>query len=268
MIPTHWLCLIIGMYLIGLQKDTTVSIYTPLSFICLNTLTPKYYCANGVSWTISTLMILYLLTPYLINKFIKMPKRFFLLFSVLLAVISSIINFYIYNPYNSLAFWFVYISPYFRIITYSIGILIGLHVRSYGIITSTKISPMMSICELVYFGMMGIIFYTFNKGAGFWYTIPIVILILLSVKGTGIISYLLKNKFLVQISKYSFSFYLIHFPIVMSIRYLISKLGISSPENLYLILIVSFLTSFGAAIPIYHFVECKFKDVQITFKKS
>ena len=264
-IPTHWFCLIISMYLIGLQKNATVGVYTPLSFICINTLTPKWSCVNPASWTISTLMVLYLITPYVISKLNKLPKKYLLPITFIVAALSTIINIFLYDPHNTIAFWFVYVSPYYRIITYSIGILLGLYVRLNSITTSSELSTKMSLLEIVFYTLMGIIFYIFNKGAGFWYTIPLVILILLSVKGTGIISYLLKNKYLVQISKYSFSFYLIHFPIVMSFRYLISKFGISEPINLYAIFIISFIVSFGAAIPIYHFVECKFKDVQISF---
>ena len=214
-------------------------------------------------------MVLYLITPYIISKLIKIPNNLLLMTAFIIAAISTIINIFIYNPHNPITFWFIYVSPYFRVITYGIGLLLGLYVKLNRItVASSEISTKMSLLELAFYTIMGIIIYTFNKGAGFWYTIPIVILILLSVKGTGIISYLLKNKYLVQISKYSFSFYLIHFPVVVSFRHLISKLEISSPEYLYLILIVSFLISFGAAIPIYHFVECKFKDVQISFKNN
>ena len=268
-IPTHWFCLIIGMYLIGLQKNATVGVYTPLSFICINTLTPKWSCVNLASWTISTLMVLYLITPYIIRKLIKIPKNLLLMTAFIIAAISTIINIFLYNPHNPITFWLVYVSPYFRVITYGIGLLLGLYVKLNRItVASSEISTKMSLLELAFYTIMGIIIYTFNKGAGFWYTVPIVILILFSVKGTGIISYLFKNKYLVKISKYSFSFYLIHFPVVLSFRYLISKLGISSPEYLYFILLVSFLISFGAAIPIYHFVECKFKDVKISFKNN
>lgn len=266
--PTHWFCLIVSMYLIGLQKNATVGLFTPLSFFCVNTLIPKGSCANPASWTISTLMVLYLLTPIIIGKLTKVSKNLILPIALIVSTISTIINIFLYNPNNTITFWFVYASPYFRVITYSIGILLGLYVKSHRITTSSGISIRMSVLELAFYTIIGIFIYTFNKGAGFWYTIPIVILILLSVNGTGIISYLLKNKYLVQISKYSFSFYLIHFPIVMSFKYLISKFGISSPGYLYVILIVSFLLSFGAAIPIYHFVECKFKDVKISFKNN
>lgn len=266
-IPTHWFCLIISMYLIGLHKSTSIGVSTPLSFLCLNTLIPRWGCANLASWTISTLMVLYVLTPVLIKYLSKIPKHWLLFTTLVIAALSMLLNMTLYDPKNETMFWFLYISPYFRIVTYSIGILLGLYVKGASIHSKDSISLKISLIEIAFYILMGMFIYELHKEAGYWYTIPIILLILLSVNGSGIISHLLKEKHVVRLAKYSFSFYLIHYPILITVRYIIEKLEITNSTIILLILLVSLISIFIAAVLMYHFIENKFINIQIQFKR-
>lgn len=267
-IPTHWFCLILGMYLIGLHKSTSIGLSTPLSFLCLNTLIPRWGCANLASWTISTLMVLYVLTPVLIKYLSKIPKHWLVFTALVIAALSMFLNMTLYDPKKETLFWFLYISPYFRIVTYSIGILLGLYVKGASFNYIESISLKFSLLEIAFYIFIGIFISNYHKVAGYWYTIPIIILILLSANGSGIVSHLLKEKHIVRLAKYSFSFYLIHFPILITIRYVIEKLEIKSPNEILLILLVSLVAIFISAMVMYHFIERKFINIQIQFKKN
>lgn len=65
--PVHWLCLIVGGYLIGIHSGK-VPYLTPLSIPLLQSLSPISGDTNPPSWTISTLLVLYSITPFLIKK--------------------------------------------------------------------------------------------------------------------------------------------------------------------------------------------------------
>ena len=241
-IPVHWLCLIIGMYLSGLQHITS-GISTPLSFFGLNTLFPIYDCSTPAPWMISTLLVLYAITPYLANQLNKIDKKILLPLAYLLAVMSSTINYIWYDPQHSTMFWFLYVSPYFRIVTFMIGMLLGVFYKSYRLVEG-KITLKHSLLELLFFFIIAIFIAKYHKGAGYWYTVPIVILISISVKGAGVCSYILKNRILVQLSKYSFSFYMIHFPILSMVGFLVINLNINISSTLYLIFLLSFFFLF------------------------
>lgn len=262
-IPTHWLCLIFGMYLSGLQHVTS-GISTPLSFLGLNTLIPVWDCSNPASWTISTLLVLYSITPILVAFLNKLGHERLLIAAYVLAVISTAINYYLYSPQNKIFFWFLYISPYYRILTYTIGLLLGAYYKYYQQ-TERSMNLKNSIIELSYFFMMWFFIAIFDKGAGFWYTVPIILLISLSVKGEGIVSYVLNWQILVKLAKYSFSFYMIHFPILSMVRYLVLEFQIENVTTLYLICLGSFIICFGLSIPLHYYIENKFLNVNIAF---
>ena len=173
--PMHWLCLIIGGYLLGIHCGK-ISILTPISVPLLQSLIPISGDTNPPSWTISTLFVLYAITPILINNIKKIKHSYYLPVAICLSILSTIINYFFYSPSNKILFWFLYVSPYYRIITYSIGIFIGLYVTSKErldvknnfIVTLIEALPIVTILALMF---------VFHKVPGFWYTLPVCVLI-------------------------------------------------------------------------------------------
>lgn len=78
-----------------------------------------YFSLNGVSWFLCTWLLLTAVSPCL-HTFIKDKHKYALLLFVLIRIIISTLAYYI-----DLLPWFTYISPWFRIFDYLIGMLIA-----------------------------------------------------------------------------------------------------------------------------------------------
>lgn len=264
--PVHWLCLILGGYLLGIHCGK-IPVTTPVSCILLQSTLPWFASTNPPSWTISTLFIIYLFTPFLLRLYIRIPSKWYLALALFLAVGSTIINWCFYNPSNEIMFWFLYVSPYFRIITFSIGLFIGLHIKSH---YDKKLSDsfyLNSFYEVLILFIIIFLMLIGEKQACYWYTIPIAICILIFAKGDGVVSRLLQNRFIVRSSKISYCFYLVHFPILVFMEYLLRYKGISCPSYLWLSFGGSLIISLFISLVIHLLVEKQMGYIKITYKK-
>lgn len=264
--PIHWICLFIGAYLLGIHCGK-IPVSTPVSFCLLQSTFPLFASTNPPSWTISTLFIIYLVTPYIIKQFSKLDSRYYISCALCLGILSTIVNIRLYDPHNELCFWFLYVSPYFRIITFSIGVFIGLYMKKNSCIeNSARISIVGTLKEVVVVSLI-IIMACLGKKAGYWYTVPLSFFILIFSNGRGAISKILGNKYLVKISSVSYCFYLIHYPILQYVEYLIADYNISSPVLLWIAFGISFLISFCAAIFLHYCVETRITHIKISYIK-
>lgn len=261
--PIHWICLFIGAYLLGIHCGK-IPVSTPVSFCLLQSSFPLFASTNPPSWTISTLFIIYLVTPYIIKQFSKLDSRYYISYALCLGILSTIVNIWFYDPQNEICFWFLYVSPYFRIITFSIGVFIGLYMKNSCRDNSTKISLVGSLKELLLVCIIVIMAYL-GKKAGYWYTVPLSFFILIFANGRGVISKILCNKYLVKISSISYCFYLIHFPILQYVEYWITGYNISSQMLLWISFGVSFLISFLVAAFIHYCIETRITHIKISY---
>lgn len=90
---------------------------------------------------------------------------------------------------------------------------------------------------------------------GYLVSLPLLLLIYFLYYGKGIVSRVLCNKGLVCLSRYSFSFYLIHYPIIQLAANFLHKNKWYESWQLFLGVIVALIISFSLSIPIYHYIE-------------
>lgn len=255
--PVHWICLIIGGYLIGIHCGK-IPILTPLSIPLFQSLMPISGDTNPPSWTISTLFVLYFITPYLIKKLAQIPHRRLLLLCTLLCVFSTILNYYFYNPSKKLLFYFLYVSPYYRIVTYTIGILTGLYIigRKETLVVHFVKGTFLEIISLA---MILCLMIVFHKAAGFWYTLPVFLLILVySMNFNGFVTRALSLKCFQKIASVSYCFYLIHYPILSTLGYYLKEYNITGKSMLVIALFLSLGLSFFAAYILNIYIEKPF----------
>ena len=263
--PVHWLCLIIGGYLLGVHCGK-IPYLTPLSIPLLQSLSPISGDTNPPSWTISTLFILYIITPFLIDKLARIPHRLLLPVAVFLCIISTVLNCLLYNPSNKLLFYFLYVSPYYRVVTFSIGILLGLYVnnrnndKGVGSIIGTLIE-MVSVILIV------ILMTYFHKVAGYWYTLPIFLLLLVfSLNSNGLVSKILSLQCFQKLAKVSYCFYLIHYPILSFGGNYLQQYDCTGRRIMIIALLLSLGVSLFAAYILNKYIEKPFvKNRYLTF---
>lgn len=262
--PVHWICLILGGYLLGIHC-AKIPITTPVSCVLLQSIMPWFASTNPPSWTISTLFIIYLITPVLIRLCIRIPYRWYLALALILGVGSTVINWYLYDPSNETMFWFLYVSPYFRIVTFSIGLFLGLHIRNCSHEKLSRSLYLSSILEIFSLSFIVCIMFLWGKQACYWYTIPISICILIFAKGDGGVSRLLQNRHIVSVSKISYCFYLVHFPILEFMGYLLQYKGVNTASYLWVCFGMSLIISLLLSSVIHLCVEKQVSNIKITY---
>lgn len=117
--------------------------------------------------------------------------------------------------------------------------LLGLYINNSDIHQTRMKSSILEIISLL---VLLSSIYIIKRAAGFWYTVPLVLLILSFAKPcTGIVSEMLSVKPMLYLSKLSFCFYLIHFPILQFVEYVLQKCDIRGTIILLAIVFASFV---------------------------
>ena len=202
-----------------------VAIKNLLLLQSLTNLGSNIFSFNEVSWYLSTTIVLYLLTPfiiYFINKCKLGENLFKLTFSLIVVFLAGVAIAYYgidnMEPYSN-GWWFIYISPYYRIFDYLIGILLGYifaHVEQ--LVTQNKIqlnSIVFSCIEILtlimtfYLIHLRVIFAASISYDMFYVPFAVLFIFVISFQ-KGIISALLSSKILLYIGTLSFEIYMLH----------------------------------------------------------
>lgn len=182
-----------------------------------------YFSYNAPSWFLSTLLLLYFITPCLL-KYIHMYIDKYnqkILKVVLLAVTIYIIGVIILTLNkvdNQYIKWYIYISPFFRIIDFSIGILAGIFiVYTKKLIKDNKninifVFSILEILSILIFLIAYKNRFSVDKFFRFGiYWIPfLLIIVIVFAFERGIISKIISNKGMIFLASISFEFFLIH----------------------------------------------------------
>lgn len=178
-----------------------------------------YLSFNSATWTLSCLFILWVCTPFflfLINK-AKLNKTKILLAICGIYVLGIGLVSLFYNE-SGIGIWYFYASPFFRVIDYTIGMLLGAFVAKYS--TERKINScvyeLIEILSLALFIFAYCLRHVICKGflQDIWWLPFAAILIFTLSYQKGIISKILSINLFEYLGKISFSFYLIHYPII------------------------------------------------------
>lgn len=224
--PVHIITLLIALPLayktiINSPVDQLLKLLINASLI--QSFIPKvsiYFSFNAVSWFLSVSFFFYILTPYLLQyaHAIK-TKRIIFLLILFIYVIEIFLVFLWRNNVHS--HWLFYISPFFRLFDYTIGILIGLFIKKLSTENDKKIKcrlfTLLEAVSIVTF----IIIYLFSPKIpkvatyGIYYIPVMLLLIIIFSIQQGYISKLLSNRLLVYLGGISFEFYMIH-PLILT----------------------------------------------------
>tara|TARA_A100001015_G_scaffold21502_1_gene24408 strand:- start:2271 stop:3401 length:1131 start_codon:yes stop_codon:yes gene_type:complete len=207
--PLHLLTFIIALPLVFLGGVDTIIQALP-NPILLHSWVPiknVYFSANSPSWSISTELFFYLLFPFLI----LLRTRVLLL--TFIALISFQIGGLSMIHDETIEHALFYISPFFRVSDFILGILLYKAYKSQPELSISKINKIQvaSVSSLLVF----IIFaYYFSIGIEYKYSLfyiaPMGFVILSFAYSGGLLGSLLSNKVLVFLGESSFALYLVH----------------------------------------------------------
>lgn len=217
-----------------------------LNLLLMQSLFPKYSLSfNAVSWYLSTLFIIYMFIPLLLKlvNYIKINyiiSGLFVIFSfeVLLGILIS--------TYDIDYMWFLYISPYFRIIDFLIGmILCKLYFIKFEKIKRINFTflEILSICILlISYYLSFILPKQFTRGI--CYVPAFIVLIFVFANQIGTISKFLSLNIFQKIALFSFEFYMIHELLIMLMRKLCSIINLNQYLGIIFAFILSLICSF------------------------
>lgn len=183
-----------------------------------------YFSFNSVSWYLSACILFYILTPFLINLIHKVGKNKLHLLGYGILIYLFIFTLVYIGRYSNNAHWLFYISPFFRIFDYILGILTGVYIKI--IVKKNKNIFFYTLYEVLSLILFASAYYfypyinqTFTYGV---YYLPFVIFIVIMFGiQKGYISQLLSNPFLVYLGGISFEFYMIHQLVIRYITYIV-----------------------------------------------
>lgn len=244
--PIHWACLVVGICLSYNDFSLGYFFKTLLSTVLLQSLFPNYwYGPNGGSWFLSTLFILALFTPTIINFITRIKNRNHLLLILILSTIFSdmqLVQKIYHNPYVS---WFFYVSPFFRFFSYFSGLILGImciRLNNHSF-KKSGIDIKYSTYEIISFFLLIELLYLYKNqiSIGYFYSPILIAIIFLFFKGRGILSSLFNKEWCTKMSKYGLAFYLVHFPIVMHYNNMDNKYLTSSGGGILIVFILFLL---------------------------
>lgn len=220
MFPMHWVCMLMFLPLSFVFYGTSKVLTSLLaSTFLIQSFSPYTVMAvNGPAWTISVLMIYYMLTPALMKGINRLPKNLTLYIAViaLLLVMEDVWYEFLHTTFPKDP-WYYHSGIHCQIFTYLIGLFLGCICKHFPI--NETLEKHASIIEIA--TVLVLVFLVLNFRQKYLFYHPAMVLfIYVFFQGKGILSRLLSNKALWHLSKISFAFYLTHFFFVHLTLYL------------------------------------------------
>lgn len=162
-------------------------------------------------------MFCYLFTEILvkmINKIQNMDKKLFK--SIFILLVTLIVQTILYRVFNNtkLSKWLLYISPFYRILEYFIGMLIGFIYSNKKECINFN-NNIMTIFEILILSIIGI---NYIPSINIYYEVNIILLLVgvfvFSLE-RGLLSKILSKKVFIYFADFSFEFFLVHIPIII-----------------------------------------------------
>lgn len=198
-------------------KEIIVMITHLLLIQSIIPITHFYFNYNESAWYVSTLMFCYLFTQILvkiINKIQNMNKNLFK--SIFLLLVTLVVQTVLYKVFNNtkLSQWFLYISPFERILDYFMGMLVGF----IWINTRKDINFNKNIMTIFEIFILSVISINYIPSINIYCEVNIALLLVgvfvFSLEG-GLLSKILSNRIFIYFADFSFEFFLVHMPIII-----------------------------------------------------
>lgn len=218
-----------------------------------------YFSFNSVSWNLSSLILFYLMFPVILVLIKKITKDGCCYISILVAIILITLEFVFISIFKSSNYihWLFYISPFFRLIDSSIGMLLAvMYIKNKNKKMKSSIINIFEILSLVILIIALINFKHINQvyRYGIYYIPFLSLIIYVYAFQKGVISQILKNKIFVYLGTISFSFYMIH---QLVLRYVVHVSFLKGYP--VIIAILSFFISLIGANILYIYFENQLK---------
>lgn len=208
--PIHWVCILFFLPVsFCLFPNGQVLAALPFTILLIQSCFPHSVMPiNAPAWTISVLMLFYVATPWLMSRLIRIRNmRLCVLFLICFLVTEYFWLSWLKDTFNSSP-WAYHAAPHTRVFTYLIGLMLGHIIRNTSEPTIIKRNG--TLMEA--FALLAVC-------VAFWYckrqTIMIyptlVMLIYVMWWGRGLVSHIFCLRVFRDISKLSFTFYMVHY---------------------------------------------------------
>lgn len=189
-----------------------------------------YFSGNAVAWFLSSILFSYLLFPILLKLIGGRYGRYFMVMSLLLYFIAI-------HLIKSSIHQFIYISPFFRVMDFMIGIALYFvlkgKIQTEEQIVKGTILELLAITVAIYALLLfPDVPERYSYASLYW--IPSILLIVaftLSARMGGVFSQLLNGSFFVYLGNLSFPFYMMHLVIIGWYRYIAMFLSFSAESG-------------------------------------
>lgn len=215
---------------------------------------------NAPAWTISTLFVLYLITPLLMWPLKKIKKPWVLIVLVILLTWVDIEYrdwLMIVKPKNS---WLNYLSPVCRIFSYLLGLTMGYAARRMTCpVIVRQYATWIELCVFAIF-LYGCSMIERDFRLCYlivMYSTPLIIVI--CFMGNGKISKMIGACGISSISSYVYAFYMIHFLFILLVKTMCDRMllmwGNMSMSQVWVAVIFTFISACAASVLLHHYVE-------------
>jgi peptidoglycan/LPS O-acetylase OafA/YrhL len=227
--PLHILTFLIAIPIVYLTNFKTNIFYALSNILLLQSFFPngvQVFAFNSLAWFLSDMVLFYFLTPFAIFFLHKLHlagnllRLLFLLFFLFFCEVALALILKDNMEAYSFGWWFIYISPFFRIFDYMIGLVAGMIFISRRdwlpgstSWTSKILFSAVEIISVLFFA------YSFDWRRFFPYAtlqmgtyfLPFsIFVIFVFAFQQGIVSNILSTRFFVYLGELSFSIYLLH----------------------------------------------------------
>lgn len=254
--PEHWFCLVLMIILMIITQYSINPLALLTNSLLIHSWFPlaeHYFSFNGVTWYLSDLLFLTLVSPVLIRWVKRMPGKMCLL--SVCALFSLYLLLFLFLPQEN-HFYYTVIFPLTRLIDYFIGMAVC---RFYLYFKTRKPHASNSLFYLALASMIVSVLTSLYLPAlhqlSPFYLIPISItLFSLCVPENDFLGKYRITHLLFDLSKYTLAFYLIHQVVLKYTDYFFDKIGI---HNFLIYAPVTFLASVGLSYMMYNVFELK-----------
>lgn len=224
--PLHILTVLLAIPVM-LYTDFEINLYNSITnLFMIQSYIPsgiEVFSFNSVSWFIANLIFFYLLTPFfifLIHKVkIKKSKKINLVLLFCILIVASFIAYHFRGHMEAYSFgwWFIYISPYFRVFDFILGLIAGF------LFIEIKKPSVKGIASRILFtifeiGAIGFLIVSYKSGFlgfdsfkyGLYYIPASILIVFIFAFQKGFVSLIISGKILVYLGNLSFPIFLMH----------------------------------------------------------
>jgi len=239
---------------------------TLTNLFLLQTLVPKpdyVLSVNGINWSVSCEVFFYLFFPFLLRPLKRIPDHrlwhWFIAMTVVIAVVPGVVNLAIHAPmwplWPPLSFtqtWLVYFFPPVRMPEFILGVLLARIVQT-GHWPNLRARWVWLFAVLVWLGTL-ILPAEYGRSGIFAVPFGLFIPIIASRDIHGRPSWL-RRRAVVTLGDASYAMYLVHFPLLAVVRYLIGAERAFNAISGTLIIVAMFVLTQSAGLALYQYVE-------------